>query len=83
MGRTRYQTNTIDIGAYEYARMKAGRIRYVKPKKVGTGDGSSWENATNDIQGAINDLAEKATTPGEKRRSLGSSRNLCGKSTNP
>ena len=66
MGRTRYQTNTIDIGAYEYARMKAGRIRYVKPQKVGTGDGSSWENATNDIQGAINDLAEKATTPGEK-----------------
>lgn len=69
MGRTRYQTSTIDIGAYEYARMKAGRIRYVKPKKVGTGDGSSWENATNDIQGAINDLAEKAEqagTPGEK-----------------
>ena len=66
MGRTRYQTSTIDIGAYEYARMKAGRIRYVKPKKVGKGDGSSWENATNDIQGAINDLAEKATTPGEK-----------------
>ena len=66
MGRTRYQTNTIDIGAYEYARMKAGRIRYVKPKKVGTGDGSSWENAMGDIQGAINDLAEKATTPGEK-----------------
>lgn len=66
MGRTRYQTNTIDIGAYEYARMNPGRIRYVKPQKVGTGDGSSWENATNDIQGAINDLAEKATTPGEK-----------------
>ena len=64
MGRTRYQTNTIEIGAYEYARMKAGRIRYVKPKKIGTGDGSSWENATNDIQWAINDLAEKA--PGEK-----------------
>ena len=64
MGRTRYQTSTIDIGAYEYARMKAGRIRYVKPQKVGKGDGSSWENATNDIQGAINDLAEKA--PGEK-----------------
>ena len=69
MGRTRYQTNTIDIGAYEYARMKAGRIRYVKPQKEGTGDGSSWENATNDIQGAINDLAEKAEQagkPGEK-----------------
>lgn len=69
MGRTRYQTNTIDIGAYEYARMKAGRIRYVKPKKKGLGDGSSWDNAMDDIQKAINDLAEKAEqagTPGEK-----------------
>lgn len=69
MGRKRYQANTIDIGAYEYYRMKAGRIRYVMPQKVGKGDGSSWENATNDIQGAINDLAEKAEqagTPGEK-----------------
>ena len=72
MGRTRYQTSTItntitiDIGAYEYARMKTGRIRYVKPQKEGLGDGSSWENAMGDIQGAINDLAEKATTPGEK-----------------
>ena len=69
MGRTRYQTSTIDIGAYEYARMKAGRIRYVKPKKKGLGDGSSWDNAMDDIQKAINDLAEKAEqagTPGEK-----------------
>lgn len=66
MGRTRYQTNTIDIGAYEYARMKAGRIRYVKPQKEGTGDGLSWGNAMDDIQKAINDLAETATTPGEK-----------------
>lgn len=64
MGRTRYQTSSIDIGAYEYARMKAGRIRYVKPQKKGLGDGSSWDNATDDIQWAINDLAEKA--PGEK-----------------
>lgn len=64
MGRTRYQTSTIDIGAYEYARMKAGRIRYVKPQKEGLGDGSSWKNATDDIQWAINDLTEKA--PGEK-----------------
>lgn len=66
MGRTRYQNqdNTIDIGAYEYARMQAGRIRYVKPQKEGLGDGSSWKNATDDIQWAINDLAEKA--PGEK-----------------
>lgn len=64
MGRKRYQTNTIDIGAYEYARMKAGRIRYVKPEKEGKGDGSTWNDATDDIQWAINDLAEKA--PGEK-----------------
>lgn len=62
MGRTRYQTSTIDIGAYEYARMKPGRIRYVKPK--GNGDGTSWKEAMGDIQKAINDLAEKA--PGEK-----------------
>ena len=71
MGRTRYQNqdNTIDIGAYEYARMKAGRIRYVKPKKAGKGDGSTWNDATDDIQWAINDLAEKAEqagAPGEK-----------------
>lgn len=64
MGRTRYQTSTIDIGAYEYARMKAGRIRYVKPQKEGKGDGSTWNDATDNIQWAINDLAEKA--PGEK-----------------
>lgn len=64
MGRTRYQTSTIDIGAYEYGRMKAGRIRYVKPEKEGKGDGSTWNDATDDIQWAINDLAEKA--PGEK-----------------
>ena len=64
MGRTRYQTSTIDIGAYEYARMKAGRIRYVK--EGGNGDGTSWKEAMGDIQKAINDLAEKATTPGEK-----------------
>lgn len=66
MGRTRYQDqdNTIDIGAYEYARMKAGRIRYVK--EGGTGKGTSWKDAMGDIQNAINDLAETATTPGEK-----------------
>lgn len=66
MGRTRYQNqeNTIDIGAYEYARMNAGRIRYVK--QGGTGKGTSWGDAMGDIQKAINDLAETATTPGEK-----------------
>ena len=38
----------------------------MKPQKEGLGDGSSWKNATDDIQWAINDLAENATTPGEK-----------------
>lgn len=57
-GKKRYESSSIDIGAYEYERLMAGRIRYVKPK--GKGDGSSWENAMDDIQKAINDLAEDA-----------------------
>ena len=59
-GKKRYESSSIDIGAYEYERLMAGRIRYVKPQKKGTGDGSSWENAMDDIQKAINDLAEDA-----------------------
>ena len=59
-GKKRYESSSIDIGAYEYERLMAGRIRYVKQKRVGKGDGSSWENAMDDIQKAINDLAEDA-----------------------
>ena len=59
-GKKRYESSSIDIGAYEYERLMAGRIRYVKPQKKGTGDGSSWDNAMDDIQKAINDLAEDA-----------------------
>ena len=59
-GKKRYESNSIDIGAYEYERLNAGRIRYVMPTRQGTGDGSSWENAMDDIQRAINDLAEDA-----------------------
>ena len=59
-GKKRYESSSIDIGAYEYERLMAGRIRYVMQKRQGTGDGSSWENAMDDIQKAINDLAEDA-----------------------
>ena len=59
-GKKRYESSSIDIGAYEYERLMAGRIRYVMPNRAGKGDGSSWENAMDDIQKAINDLAEDA-----------------------
>lgn len=59
-GKKRYESSSIDIGAYEYERLMAGRIRYVMQNRQGTGDGSSWANAMDDIQKAINDLAEDA-----------------------
>lgn len=57
-GKKRYESSSIDIGAYEYERLMAGRIRYVK--EDGNGKGTSWEDAMGDIQKAINDLAEDA-----------------------
>lgn len=53
-GETR-KKGTIDIGAYEYQHLDAGRIRYVKPD--GTGDGTSWEKASGDLQKMIDELA--------------------------
>jgi hypothetical protein len=64
MGKQRYESNnTIDIGAYEYERLKTGRIRYVK--QGGTGKGTSWKDAMGDIQDAINSLADDKGTKGE------------------
>ena len=63
MGKQRYESNTIDIGAYEYERLKAGRIRYVI--QGGTGKGTSWADAMGDIQDAINSLADDKGTKGE------------------
>ena len=63
MGKQRYESNTIDIGAYEYERLKAGRIRYVI--QGGTGKGTSWADAMGDIQEAINSLADDKGTKGE------------------
>ena len=48
--------DNIDIGAYE-CDTKLRDIIYVKEGSAVAGTGESWENATNDLQGAIN-LAE-------------------------
>lgn len=53
-GKTR-KKGTIDIGAYEFQHLDAGRIRYVK--QDGTGDGTSWEKASGDLQKMIDELA--------------------------
>ena len=56
---------TIDIGAFEYQPVPSSRIRYVKPD--GTGDGTSWANASGDLQRMIDQLAEQnpQDLPGE------------------
>ena len=48
----------IDIGAYEFQQMPAGRIRYVMQQARGTGDGTSWANASADLQKMIDELAQ-------------------------
>lgn len=55
-GNTRVSGPSISIGAYEYQNLPASRIRYVKPNA--TGDGTSWDNASGDLQKMIDELAE-------------------------
>ena len=55
-GNARIAGNSIDIGAFEYQPMAEGRVRYVRPG--GTGDGTSWDNASGNIQAMIDDLAD-------------------------
>lgn len=45
-GNPRISGDRISVGAYEYQYLPATRIRYVKPTATGTGDGSSWDNAS-------------------------------------
>lgn len=55
MGGNPRVDGTIDIGAYEFQKIPTSRIRYVKAG--GTGDGSSWANASGDLQKMIDELA--------------------------
>lgn len=57
-GNARIHGTTIDIGAYEFQQMPAGRIRYVMQQARGTGDGTSWANASADLQKMIDELAQ-------------------------
>ena len=56
-GNPRQAGASIDIGAFEFQPVDASRIRYVRPD--GTGDGTSWETASGDLQGMIDQLAEQ------------------------
>lgn len=57
-GNDRISGTAISVGAYEYQYLPALRIRYVK--QGATGDGSSWDNASGDLQKMIDELAESA-----------------------
>ena len=60
-GNPRISGDRISVGAYEYQYLPASRIRYVK--QGATGDGSSWANASGDLQKMIDELAE--STPSQ------------------
>lgn len=60
-GNPRISGDRISVGAYEYQYLPASRIRYVR--QGATGDGSSWANASGDLQKMIDELAE--STPSQ------------------
>ena len=55
-GDPRVQNDTIDIGAFEYQPVSTSRIRYVR--QGGTGNGTSWDDASGDLQRMIDELAD-------------------------
>lgn len=55
-GDPRVQNGMIDIGAFEYQPVSTSRIRYVK--QGGTGNGTSWDDASGDLQRMIDELAD-------------------------
>lgn len=67
MGNNRFNRNSqkqgppiVDIGAVEAKSsllIQANNIIYVKPRWTGTGDGTSWENATSNIQQVLQMLS--------------------------
>ena len=65
-GHTRKQ-GTIDIGAYEFQPILSERIRYVKEGGEGNRSGTSWDNASGDLQKMIDELADNNSLglPGE------------------
>ena len=50
-GKPRFVNSVIDIGAYEF---QNSRTFYVKQIATGTGDGSTWADASDDLQAMIN-----------------------------
>lgn len=53
-------TASYDIGAVEAAEATTGNVRYVDPDIASPGDGSSWAQALDSIQIAINQAADEA-----------------------
>lgn len=58
LGNNRSQSSGVDRGAYESGNLlnNSSSRFYVKPIASGTGDGSSWANAANDLQQAIDNV---------------------------
>ena len=56
-GNPRQAGTSIDIGAFEFQPVDASRIRYVRQGY--TGNGTSWETASGDLQAMIDQLAEQ------------------------